>query len=98
MCAWGSLIERGVREQVDRRHGRPVARNEALAEVSNEVLVGRLRSLPRDGAEAVLQLLLHLEPREAGENARHGSLRNPVREESGVVDAGSDGADPAVAS
>src|SRR5262249_26700378 len=89
-----SFIERSIRQEVHRRNWRLVPLDETLAEVSKKVLVGRLRALPCDFAEAVLQPMLHLETGIGSENARHRPLRNLLGEEAGVVDTGTDGADP----
>src|SRR4029453_8320791 len=90
----GSFIERSVLEQVHGRDRRFVPSDEALTEVSNEVVVGGLWPRPRDAAKAVLQLALHLEPGEGGENAPHGPPGDLSVENACVVDARSDGADP----
>src|SRR5262249_27359632 len=65
-----SFIERSVRQEVHRRNWRLVPPDETLAEVSKKVLVGRLRALPCDVAEAVPEPVLHLETGVGSENAR----------------------------
>src|SRR5262245_54874401 len=89
-----SFIKGSVQQEVHRRNWRLVSRDETLAEVSNKVVVRRLRPLPRHDAEGVLEPLLHLKTRVGGEDALHRRLRDLLREESSVVNACPDGADP----
>ena len=83
-----SFVERRVGEHVHRRELGPIAGDETLAEVPDEVLVGGLGLRPCDAAQAVPQLDFHLEPRKGGEDSRRALLRDPVVEKARVIRPG----------
>ena len=70
-----SLVERGIRDEVDSRRGL-VSRYEALTEITREVVVGGLRLRLRNAAKAASHLRFHSKARKFVDDFLHLVRRN----------------------
>src|SRR5215468_382116 len=72
-----SLVERGVRDEIDSRRSF-VPRHEALTEITREVVVGRLWMRPCNAAKAACHSRLHSKTRKFGDDGLHLAGRNEL--------------------